>query len=87
MKITKKNGNVTVYDDDLVIRSILRANAEVPAEKIGKKRAAAIADEVFSRLTENSDVLSTADVRGCVYEVLREQELLQTAEHYMNYRK
>ena len=48
MKITKKNGIVTVYDDEKVIGSILRANAEAPGEAITEAGAAAIADEVFS---------------------------------------
>ena len=87
MKITKKNGNLSVYDDEKVTRSILRANSEVPEETITEAEAAASADEVFSRLTEESEIITTADVRGCVQHILCERGLLETARHYMEYRK
>lgn len=87
MKITKKNGNVTVYDDEKIVRSILRANAEVREEPLTEKEAAAIADRVFARLTAQYEVISTADVRDCVAAVLIEKGLPQTAEHYLSYQK
>ena len=87
MKITKKNGNVTVYDDEKIVRSILRANAEVREEPLTEKEAAAIADRVFARLTAQYEVISTADIRSCVAAVLIEKGLPQTAEHYLNYQK
>ena len=87
MKITKKNGNLSVYDDEKVTRSILRANSEVPEETITEAEAAAIADEVFARLTDESEIIATADVRACVETVLRERGLAETARHYMEYRK
>lgn len=87
MKITKRNGNITVYDDERIIRSILRANAEVPIEELTEARAARIADIAFARLTAEYDIITTADIRQCVYEILMDQGLRQTAEHYMNYRK
>ena len=87
MKITQKNGNVTVYDDEKIVRSILRANAEVREEPLTEKEAAAIADRVFARLTAQYEVISTADVRDCVAAVLIEKGLPQTAEHYLSYQK
>ena len=56
MKITKKNGNLSVYDDEKVTRSILRANSEVPEETITEAEAAAIADEVTAAERECSGV-------------------------------
>lgn len=87
MKITKKNGNVTVYDDEKIVRSILRANAEVREEPLTEKEAAAVADRVFARLTAQHEVITTADIRSCVAAVLIEKGLPQTAEHYLNYQK
>ena len=66
MKITKKNGSVVLYDDEKVIRSILKANAEAPGEEITRKKAAVFADEVFNRITREHDVIRTQDVRDCV---------------------
>lgn len=87
MKITKKNGTVSVFDDEKIISSILRANAEVPEEALPQAEAAAIADEVFARLTDESEIIATVDVRACVETVLRERGLAETARHYMEYRK
>ena len=87
MKITKKNGTISVFDDEKIVKSILRANAEVPEETIEEAEAAAIADEVFSRLTDESEIIATADVRTCVERILRERGLPETARHYMEYRK
>ena len=87
MKITKKNGTVSVFDDEKIISSILRTNAEVPEEALSQAEAAAIADEVFARLTDESEIIATADVRACVETVLRERGLAETARHYMEYRK
>lgn len=87
MKITKKNGTISVYDDERVIRSILRANAEVDEEQLSEREAAALADAVFARVTAGSEMISTADVRECVYAILRERGLPMTAERYMSYGK
>ena len=34
MKVTKKNGNIVLFDDDKVIRSMLRANADTEEETL-----------------------------------------------------
>ncbi len=87
MRITKKNGNVSVYDDEKLVRSILRANAEVPSEELTETVAARIADQAFIRLTAGNDIISTADIRRCVYDILLERGLRQTARHYMDFAK
>lgn len=87
MKITKRNGNVSIYDDEKVTSSILKANAEVPQEAIGAAAAAAIADEAFTRLTRENDIISTQDVKDCVHAILLERGLRQTAQHYMAFQK
>ena len=51
MKITKKNGNETIYDDEKVINSILKANEETYEKSLSRAVAADIAAVVFSRLT------------------------------------
>ena len=86
MKITKKNGKVVLYDDEKVINSILKANAEVPGEAISRKKAAIFADEVFNRVAREHDVIRTQDVRDCVAALLREKGCPQTAEHYLGFK-
>lgn len=87
MKITKRNGNVVLYDDERLIRSILRANAEVPTEELTETRAARIADRAFARLSAKNDIITTEEIRSCIYEILLERGLRETARHYMEYVK
>ena len=87
MKVTKRNGNVVLFDDDKIVTSILKANAEVPHEELSKNAAYSIADDVFTKLTAEKDIISTADVRACVYQFLLERNLPVTAQHYMEYMK
>lgn len=87
MKITKRNGNVVLYDDERLIRSILRANAEVPTEELTETRAARIADRAFARLSAKNDIITTEEIRSCIYELLLERGLRETARHYMEYVK
>ena len=63
MKITKKNGNITVYDDQKVVRSILNANAGTPLENISQTVAEALADDVFSQLRQGKSAI--ACMRRC----------------------
>ena len=87
MEITKKNGRVMLFDDEKVVCSILKANAEVPNEAMMRKTALGIANEVFRRLSERSEIITTAEIRACVAEVLREKGKPQTAEHYLGFKK
>ena len=87
MKVTKRNGNITIFDDDKVVTGILKANAEVPQEDISKKAAYALVDEVLDKLTSEGEIISTTDVRACVYQLLLERNLPETARHYMEYIK
>ena len=86
MKITKKNGRVAVYDDEKVINSILKANAGT-GESLSRRKAANLADEVFQRVTEKSELISTQDVRDCMGKLLKEKGLTRTAENYLAYKK
>ncbi len=87
MKVTKKNGLVCLFDDGKVIKSILKACADTDGEKIKKKMAEALADEVFERLTAQHDIITTADVRACVYALLLERGFPKTAESYKGFQK
>ena len=87
MKITKRNGTVHVYDDDKVVKSILNANSRVPDEEISPALAAALAEEVFIRVTREHEIISTADVRECVLSLLRERGLGGTATSFEEYKK
>ncbi len=86
MKITKKNGNITVYDDQKVVKSILKANAETTLENISEKVAVALADDVFSQLTEKSEIITTKEIRNCVYETLLDRGYPETAKRYIEYK-
>ncbi len=87
MKITKKNGTVSLYDDEKVRNSILKANAGIPGESISPAQAAAFADTVFGRLTGRYSVITTADVRECVIALLQEKGFAVTAACYRYYLK
>lgn len=87
MKITKRNGNITVYDDEKLIRSILKANSEVPQEDLSETIAARLADDVMAELTAVSEIITTGEIRTALCALLREKGYPLTAEHYMGYRK
>lgn len=87
MKITKRNGVVSLYDDAKVAKSILRANADTEGEIVNPALAEALADEVFARLTARHQIITTAEVRACVYALLQEAGLPLTAESYQAFKK
>ncbi len=87
MKITKKNGNIVVYDDEKVVRSILKANVDAMTEELSRKKAQVIADEVFQRLTEQKDIITTDDVRAFTAAILRKKGYPKTAQCYEEYKK
>ena len=87
MKITKRNGNVTMYDDQKVARSMMNANAAIPEEELTESMAAVFAEEVFGRLTEENEIITTQEIRACVISVLREKGFPLTAKNYEDYKK
>ena len=87
MKITKRNGNMTMYDDEKIVNSILKANQDISGEEITRAAAVNIADKVFSRLTKENEIIATKDVRDCVYEILTERGYPKTAKAYAEYKK
>lgn len=87
MKVTKRNGIVNLFDDEKVVRSIQKANAEAEGEELPQSLASHLADLVFQRLTAENDIITTRDVRRCVYALLKEYGLPLTAERYMDYKK
>ena len=87
MYITKKNGKVQVYDDEKVVRSILKANVDSMTEEMSRKKAQVIAGEVFERLTASKDIISTEDVRTCTAAILREKGYPKTADCYVAYNR
>jgi len=87
MKITKKNGTISLYDDEKVVKSILNANAGIPQEAITPAMAAALADQVFAVLTARYEIITTAEVRACVFDLLNKKGLRATAKRYMEYVK
>jgi len=87
MKITKRGGNVVIYDDEKVVKSVLKANAKITEEELSPPKASYIANEVFTRLTKDKEVITTQDVRDYVYSVLCEMGLPLTAKEYIEYKK
>ena len=87
MKVTKKNGNVVQFDDEKIVSSILKANAEVPEEELSKQAAAFLAGEVIGRLAERQDIITTQDLREGVEKRLCEKGYPLTAKRYMEYSK
>ena len=87
MNITKKNGRVILYDTEKIVKSILKAGADTPGEEVSRHLASYIADEVFANLTENSTIITTQDVRECVYAKLCQMGLPETAKKYIEYAK
>ena len=86
MKITKRNGNITMYDDEKVVRSILKANGDTE-ETMTEAVAASIADDAFSRLTEENEIITTQEIRECVTSLLIERGYGLTAKAYAEYKK
>ena len=86
MKITKRNGNITMYDDEKVVKSILKANGDTK-ENMTEAAAADIAAVVFARLTAENEIISTKEIRDCVMAVLAENGYVQTANAYEEYKK
>ena len=86
MKITKRNGNITMYDDEKVVKSILKANGDTK-ENMTEAAEADIAAVVFARLTAENEIISTKEIRDCVMAVLAENGYVQTAKAYEEYKK
>ena len=86
MKITKRSGNVVIYDDEKIVSSILKANAET-WEELSPKGAEYLADVVLGRLVKKHDIVTTELIRDGVYEVLCERGLPMTAKHYYEFSK
>ena len=87
MKITKRNGTITVYDDEKVMKSILKANADAEEEKISEKEAEAMAFDVFNKLIDENEIITTKEIRECVYALLCEKGYPETARSYAEFKK
>ena len=87
MIITKRNGTIHVFDEEKIAKSILHANAEVSLETITPAIATSLAEEVFARATKEHEVITTADVRDYVFDLLNEKGFPGTAVCYMEYKK
>ncbi len=86
MKITKRNGNIVIYDDEKVVNSIMRANMGTD-EALTTKQAEYMADAVLGRLIKNNSIVTTQMISDGVYEALQEKDLWLTARNYREYKK
>ena len=87
MYITKRNGRVVLYDTEKIISSVLKANADAAEEELSRAEAAYLANETFDRLTKEKEIITTQDIRECVYAQLCEMNLPETARQYADYQK
>ena len=87
MYVTKRNGRVVVYDTEKIVKSILKANVDSQDEELSRHMASYIADEVLEKLTGEKEMITTQDIRECVYSKLWGMNLPHTAEQYMKYEK
>ncbi len=86
MKISKRSGSVVLYDDEKVVKSIMKANEETD-EELTVKSAEFLADAVLGRLIKNNTFVTTQMIKDGVYEALRERGLWLTAKHYAEFKK
>ncbi len=86
MKIAKRNGNIVLYDDEKVVKSIMNAN-EGTGEPLTVKQAEYLADAVMSKLIKEHSIVTTLMIRDGVYEALNEKDLWITAKRYIEYKK
>lgn len=86
MKITKRSGNIVIYDDEKVINSIMKAN-EGTGEALTAKAAEYLTDAVLGRLAKNNPIVTTQMIRDGVYDALIERNLWLTAKQYIEYKK
>ena len=86
MKISKRSGSMVMYDDEKVVKSIMKANEETE-EELTQKAAEFLADAVLGRLIKNNSFVTTDMIREGVYEALRERGLYLTAKQYKEFKK
>lgn len=86
MKISKRSGSMVFYDDEKVVRSIMKANEETD-EELSEKSAEFLADAVLGRLIKNNTFVTTQMIKDGVYEALKERGLWLTAKQYAEYKK
>ena len=86
MKISKRSGSMVMYDDEKVVRSIMKANEETE-EPLTQKAAEFLADAVLGRLIKNNSFVTTEMIREGIYEALKERGLWLTAKQYKEYKK
>ena len=86
MKISKRSGSMVMYDDEKVVRSIMKANEETE-EPLTQKAAEFLADAVLGRLIKNNSFVTTEMIREGIYEAPKERGLWLTAKQYKEYKK
>lgn len=85
MYITKKNGRVVVFDNEKIEKSILRANADAGDGAISAAESKLLAEKVFELVTQENEIITTADVTKAVCRLLREKGHEPTAGAYLSY--
>ena len=85
MNITKRSGRIVVYDDEKVVKSIMKAN-EGTGEELTVKTAEYLADVVLGRLIKEHSIVTTQMISDGVYEALKERDLWITAKQYIEYK-
>ncbi len=86
MKITKRSGRLVVYDDEKLVKSIMKAN-EGTGEELTERAAEYLTDVVIGRLAKEHSVITTQMIRDGVYNALKERDLWLTAKEYIEFKK
>ena len=86
MKIAKRSGNFVMYDDEKVVKSILRAN-EGTGEALSARAAEYMADAVLGRLVRSNAIVTTQMISDGIYDALVQRDLWLTARQYKAFKK
>ena len=86
MKIAKRSGNFVMYDDEKVVKSILRAN-EGTGEALSARAAEYMADAVLGRLVRSNAIVTTQMISDGIYDALVQRDLWLTARQYKEFKK
>ena len=86
MKITKRSGRIVVYDDEKLVKSIMKANEET-GEKLTVKEAEYLTDVVIGRLAKVYSIITTQMIKEGIYDALMEKDLWLTAKQYKEFKK
>lgn len=85
-QIKKRNGVIVPFDKQRIINAINKAFLEVDGKVSDAEIANKIAEEIYSIIKANKDILSVEDIQNRVEECLMKSDRLDVARVYTRYR-